>query len=473
MLGEHAADLLGVQRVAAGPLEQTALQLGRQHRLSEQGGYQPRGVGLGQRSERDRGEVAHPTTPVGGVVVQLGTGGTHDQQRHPGRPLHQVPREGQQGRVGPVQILEHDHQRPLGGHGCEEAPPGSKRLLLLGRAGGGGRGGAGTCQPDKGREPGRQPLPLARLLDHRRDRVAELGCRLDPIVGVQDARLSLDHLTQRPKRDPLAVGKTAPLAPGDQLRLSIHDGMQLAHQPGLAHPGLPDDSYQLHRGFANGPLVDAGEQGQLDLAANQRRRRRPIYVDPRAAAGRVRPPDRQRLGLALDPDRRQRLVVEQPARRPEGRLAHHHPTDRGDTLKPGGGVDHVTDHPLARIPVAHGDDRLPAGHPDPDLEVQDRVALVELLDGRKHGQCRSHCPLGVVLVGDWGAEHRHHPVADELVERAPMALDLLAHARVIGPQTGAHILWIGSVRSGGEAGQVAKQHGYDPALLGRRGGGGS
>jgi hypothetical protein len=74
-------------------------------------------------------------------------------------------------------------------------------------------------------------------------------------------------------------------------------------------------------------------------------------------------------------------------------------------------------------------------------------------------------------VSHRGAEHRHDPVADELVEPATIVLDLLAEARVIGAQAGPHIFRIGSVRSGSEPGKITKQHGHDPPLVGHRGSG--
>jgi hypothetical protein len=76
-----------------------------------------------------------------------------------------------------------------------------------------------------------------------------------------------------------------------------------------------------------------------------------------------------RSGLALDPDRGQRLVVEQPPGRPEGRLADQHAPDRRNPLQPGGGVDHVADHDLAVVPVG-GHHRLPGVDADADVEGQ-------------------------------------------------------------------------------------------------------
>jgi hypothetical protein len=134
-LGEHAADLLRVQRIPPCPLQQRRLGGRRQHRLAEQAGQQAGGVGSGQRRQRDRGRVGELAGPLGRAFVQLGPGGTHHQQRDPaGRP-DQVAGEGEQGRVGPVQILQHEHERPPDGDRLQEAAPGREHRLPCDRLG--------------------------------------------------------------------------------------------------------------------------------------------------------------------------------------------------------------------------------------------------------------------------------------------------------------------------------------------------
>jgi hypothetical protein len=68
-------------------------------------------------------------------------------------------------------------------------------------------------------------------------------------------------------------------------------------------------------------------------------------------------------------------------------------------------------------------------------------------------------------MGDGGAEHGHDAVPDELVQRSPEPLDLMAQPGVIGAEQGADVLGVGLVGPGREAGQVTEQHGDDPALL--------
>ena len=81
-----------------------------------------------------------------------------------------------------------------------------------------------------------------------------------------------------------------------------------------------------------------------------------------------------------------------------------------------------------------------------------------------------HRPLGVVLVRHGSAEGGHDRVADELLDRAAVALDLLPQAGVVGTDARAHVLGVLLLGGGGEADQVAEEDGDDLPLLqpGRR-----
>ena len=90
-------------------------------------------------------------------------------------------------------------------------------------------------------------------------------------------------------------------------------------------------------------------------------------------------------------------------------------------LQTRGSVDDVAgDHRLAeRRPRAERDERL-AGV-DGDAELESAAA-----DAVAHGQRRAHRPLRVVAEGGRRAEHRHHRVADELLDDAAEGLELVA-----------------------------------------------
>jgi len=66
--------------------------------------------------------------------------------------------------------------------------------------------------------------------------------------------------------------------------------------------------------------------------------------------------------------------------------------------------------------------------------------LVQLLDRLQDTQPGADGTLGVVLVRDRRTEHGHDRVADELLHRPLVALDLLPQARVVGTDTRADVL---------------------------------
>ena len=142
------------------------------------------------------------------------------------------------------------------------------------------------------------------------------------------------------------------------------------------------------------------------------------------------------------------------------RLADEDAVDRRRRLEARRRVDDVSrDHRLAGCDArAARDERLAAVHGDPyvDLRLRQRVADRE--------GC-AHCPLGVVLVGDWRAEDGHHRVADELLDRAAVALELAAHPSVVRRQGRADILRVEELRLRGRADQVGEEDRHNLALL--------
>jgi hypothetical protein len=77
-------------------------------------------------------------------------------------------------------------------------------------------------------------------------------------------------------------------------------------------------------------------------------------------------------------------------------------------------------------------------------------------------------PFRIVLMGDRRTEQRHDRVADELLNRTPMPLDLGADALPIRILQRPHILWIQRLGDRSKADQVGEQDTYDLALLTRR-----
>ena len=170
------------------------------------------------------------------------------------------------------------------------------------------------------------------------------------------------------------------------------------------------------------------EQRGLVLAADQRRRRRGRRESrcPRPSS-RDGLPRRHRLGLALQRQRLELLVLDRAAGQPVGDLADGDAARPRRRLQARGDVHRVADHRVAVADLAGEHVARVDPHAQREADVGGGVdVLVDLLHRGLHREAGADGALGVVLVGDGRAEHRHHVVADVLVDRAAVAHDLLA-----------------------------------------------
>ena len=85
------------------------------------------------------------------------------------------------------------------------------------------------------------------------------------------------------------------------------------------------------------------------------------------------------------------------------------------------------------------------------------MPLVDLLHRGLHREAGADGALGVVLVGDRSAEHAHHVVADVLVDRPAVALDLLAEPAQRAVDERLHRLRVEALGDGRVAGEVGEQ----------------
>lgn len=83
--------------------------------------------------------------------------------------------------------------------------------------------------------------------------------------------MRLDDLTQSPEGHAVAVGKTAALAPGDQVRISLDGERELVHEPRLPHAGHADDRDELRLALRAGSLERVDEDVELALPSDERR----------------------------------------------------------------------------------------------------------------------------------------------------------------------------------------------------------
>ena len=180
-----------------------------------------------------------------------------------------------------------------------------------------------------------------------------------------------------------------------------------------------------------------------------------------------------RVRLALEVERRHLLHVEDAADVAEGGVGDEDPVHGSCGLEPGGDVDGVSNrHPLLLAAVAHRPDHHLAGvdaHPHGQLRTALAVqGPVEVGQRAHHVEGGEHRPLRVVLVGLAHTEHRHHRVADELLDHAAARLDRRRPESEVAVEHLADILGVESLRHLGEADQIGEEGGHLLALFGHR-----
>ena len=244
---------------------------------------------------------------------------------------------------------------------------------------------------------------------------------------------------------------------------------ELVQQPRLADARLAHDSDQLSAsglGLAQHVLQNcelsrpAHERAQGSLvAASQRRTARSEANDPERRDGLDLALDRQR-GWSLDAN----VALHEPARR----LAHQNGSGLGVLLEPGGEIRGVADrcvvHPevVADLAYHHRAGVEPHTHRDAGSLATRGSGLLAYgpLDAER-GQDGAAC---MVLVGHRCAEQSHEAVAEELVDRALVAMDF-GESEVEEPvQERVHGLGAEALDQGRRVDDVAEENGDDLPL---------
>ena len=344
--------------------------------------------------------------------------------------------------------------RPALRERLEEAPPRRERL---------GAAVVGTllgAEPEERPHVGEHPVRVARLRHEGRDSVRELAVRDLRRVRLEHTCLCLRHLAERPEADALPVRQAAALAPGDQLGQLLDDRQQLRDEPALAHPGNPDERDELRLALPSYPLERAREQHDLVLPADELREwaALDVHADTRLRLERL--PRRHRLGLALGVHLDSTPVADRVLGCPIGRLPDEDAVDGRGGLESSCRVDHIAgDHRLARRdPRSECNECLAGVDGDSDVDG----GLSESVADRER---RANGALWIVLVRNRGAEHRHHGVADELLDRAAVSLELRTQARVVGGQDRPHLLGVVALGLGGRADEIREEDGHHLPLL--------
>ena len=129
-LEEELRELLGVEGVAAGALEERLLLPGLDEGALEELREEQRGLLVVERTERERRCVQLAAAPTGSDVEELRPGDAEEEDRSGARPVDDVLDEVEHRLLGPVEVVDHEHERPLAGALLEQ---GARRELRLGR----------------------------------------------------------------------------------------------------------------------------------------------------------------------------------------------------------------------------------------------------------------------------------------------------------------------------------------------------
>ena len=317
-----------------------------------------------------------------------------DEDRCVATPAGEVLDEVEERRLRPLDVVEHEHERPLARERLEQ-PADRPVELVRARA---------WLRPADGLED----APARRLA---------LGLAAEHRLEVEVAY----HLDERPVGDPVAVRQTAAL---EHERVLARGRDQLRGEAGLADARLADDRDDP-AGAVGGDSFELRQQRvELGLAPDQRR------VHPPCHPGRVRldveqKPGVDRIGLPLQLQRRHRLDRDRVTDETDRRVPDEDLTGGRGRLEPLRDDDSVARREriaLRRIAGEHLT-RVDAGaHPDPDpvLPLELVVQAGELATELDRGPHRTQ---RIVLVHDRDPEHAQHGVADELLDRAAVPLE--------------------------------------------------
>ena len=260
-IDEHAHRLDRVERDTLGPLPDPGAQ------LLGKVGHEPLEQLVdrlvGERLERDRGEVPLRRAPARVPFGELRPREREDEQRVVPRPVEQVVDEVQQRRVRPLEIFEDEHRRALLREPLEEEAPGRKEVVTV--------GGAALFEPEQLREPRLDPGALLGVGEVLLERFPELAGRRLWMFLLGDPGPHAHHLGERPVRDAVAVGETAAAMPVDVAHQPVDVALELRREPRLADPGDADDRDEPSPALLARGVEEIFDQPQLPLASHERR----------------------------------------------------------------------------------------------------------------------------------------------------------------------------------------------------------
>ncbi len=295
------------------------------------------------------------------------------------------------------------------------------------------------------------------------DRLTQLGARRAGLLALGDTRSHANHLRQRPVRDALAVGQAAPPVPEDEIDEAVDVLLELPDDARLPHAADPDDRDQVRVAVVGRGVEEVLDQTELAVATDERRlqsgeleRAAPV----RRHAERLEERDRLRLALQLVLALRARR--RSPPRSPASSTHRRAPAPARPAVW-------MREAVLTRSPATMPWPSAPIVTAASPVSTPARAwsRRVELRHGRHQVERSPHRPLGVVLLRHRRPPDRHHRVADELLDRAAVALDQRPRRLEVARQQLPRLLRIPALGRGREPDQVGEQDRHEAPLRGR------
>jgi hypothetical protein len=464
-LDERLRHLLDVEGISVRPRGDQPLDLRRQHVVLQHAPGQGDALLLAQSIQRQAHRTGDPAQrmDVCGPVAQNQEDGRGRDDRDQGlQCLQRHP-------VGPVKVLDHDHERSVAALFDQEGPQGVEGLdATLLRIHGGHRLVAGV----HGEQVLQIRSPASSSLLPLRDHLVHPADDLCVVVTVPDAEGGLQKTPHREERNVPPIGEGVPLQPSH--RLAEQPASQLEDQARLADAGLAGDGHDLSGALACQADIVL-QHGQVAGATDQGGQ---AVLGGRLEAGAARllashPVGPHRCGLSLQREVTHGVAFEEVRDHPVRLLGEQNSSRVGDLLDAGGEIDGVTDRREVH-PEVVGDR---AHHHRTGVEPEAKTAvdampplhlLGVLVEGALHVQRGGDGAACGVLVCDGSAEEGHHAVSREGGDMALVAVHRLAHARDRLPHERVHVLLAEPLGQRSRLHRVDEEDGHGAMLAVRR-----
>ena len=457
-------ELLGVERVPAGPLERA--------RRCIVGVEQPSARAARARvcavSSSESGDsesvrrVRLAAAPARPPREQLRPGRADDEQRHAARPVGEV-----------VDEVEQRRRRPSAGPrrraraaAARRAPRGSAARPRTPRSRRSRAGCRRRLEPDERPQVALDPRHVRR---RRRRAPRRVSRSFSPpparVVGLEDARLRLDHLAERPEASrPRRTGANGPAASRSARRRARRRWKSSQTSRLLPMPGTPTSVTSCGSRSRRTRSSASARSVELALAPDERRAPDLAHVDAEARPS-PRSASQTRTGSALPlaSTGAASRVLDRALGRAVRRLVDEDAVHRRGRLQPRRRVDDVArGHALARLrPRIERDERLagrdrrsgPRASPS-SASAHSRIASAARTARSGSSSCATGAPKSAMTASPMN------------FSTVPPKRSSSARTRAwYGREQRAHVLRVEPLGVRGGADEVAEEHGHDLALL--------